>query len=446
MRVKKITVNKLFGIFDHEISLNMSDRITILHGKNGVGKTTVLRLINGFFNSKYSELRSIPFEKLTIFFDNDTHLVIFPTKKEDTIRKNINFSLLENATNKKLKFFEYESKAKYLGSERNFPISMIDELIPNLERIHPRRWLYLPSGELLNLDDIVERFSEYLPPLKELQSNQPEWLDNIKNSICVRFIESQRLLNIADDISSSKLRRLELQQKLKLPSVVSYAEDLAENIQNKLAEYGKLSQLLDRTFPSRVFQQPSSIQLTDDELKSKLNELENKRNSLINAGLLSKDKDPNFQVEDNIDDSTRKLLSVYVEDIENKLNIFTEIAQKNEVFKRIINQKFSYKQINIDQEKGFIFTTEKGENLSPTDLSSGEQHELVMLYELLFKVKPNSLILIDEPELSLHVEWKIQFLKDLQEITKLTNIDIIIATHSPSLINDRWDLTVELKR
>jgi predicted ATP-binding protein involved in virulence len=83
--------------------------------------------------------------------------------------------------------------------------------------------------------------------------------------------------------------------------------------------------------------------------------------------------------------------------------------------------------------------------LSPTDLSSGEQHELVMLYELLFKVKPNSLILIDEPELSLHLAWQVQFLKDLQAIIKLADFDVLIATHAPGIIDDRWDLTVELK-
>ncbi|MDF5732730.1 MAG: AAA family ATPase [Rhizonema sp. PD38] len=78
-------------------------------------------------------------------------------------------------------------------------------------------------------------------------------------------------------------------------------------------------------------------------------------------------------------------------------------------------------------------------------MSSGEQHELVLLYELLFKVQPDSLVLIDEPELSLHVGWQIQFLKDLQEITGLAYLDILMATHSPDIIQDRWDLTVELK-
>jgi predicted ATP-binding protein involved in virulence len=92
-----------------------------------------------------------------------------------------------------------------------------------------------------------------------------------------------------------------------------------------------------------------------------------------------------------------------------------------------------------------IFTTADGKSLSLDKLSSGEQHEVVLLYELLFKTKQNTLILIDEPELSLHVVWQLQFLKDLQEITNLSEFDVLIATHSPQIIHDRWDLTVELK-
>lgn len=229
-----------------------------------------------------------------------------------------------------------------------------------------------------------------------------------------------------------------------LYSVASYSEDLAENIQTKLAEYGQLSQTLDRTFPAQVVQKKAS--LTDDQLREKIDQLENERNQLISAGLLKKNEDSNFQVKDSIDDSTRKLLSVYIEDVDKKLNVFNDIYPKVELFKNIINKKYSFKSVTIDQSKGFIFTTQEGEVLSPTGLSSGEQHELVILYELLFKVKPNTLILIDEPEMSLHISWQQEFLKDLQEITKLSELDILMATHSPDIINDRWDLTVELEK
>jgi predicted ATP-binding protein involved in virulence len=55
MRIKQISITKLFGIFDHVISLNLDDRITIIHGINGVGKTSILGLINGFFSGQYSD-------------------------------------------------------------------------------------------------------------------------------------------------------------------------------------------------------------------------------------------------------------------------------------------------------------------------------------------------------------------------------------------------------
>lgn len=54
-------------------------------------------------------------------------------------------------------------------------------------------------------------------------------------------------------------------------------------------------------------------------------------------------------------------------------------------------------------------------------------------------------MLIDEPELSLHVVWQKQFLDDLLKIIELQKINVIIATHSPQIINNRWDLTVDLE-
>jgi predicted ATP-binding protein involved in virulence len=76
MRIKQILVTKLFGIFDHVIPLNLDERITIIHGINGVGKTSILRLINGIFNAQYSELLKMPFEELILKFENDNSIAI----------------------------------------------------------------------------------------------------------------------------------------------------------------------------------------------------------------------------------------------------------------------------------------------------------------------------------------------------------------------------------
>ena len=100
--------------------------------------------------------------------------------------------------------------------------------------------------------------------------------------------------------------------------------------------------------------------------------------------------------------------------------------------------------MRISKDRGFYFVTGIDHVLDASSLSSGEQHELVLLYELLFNTRADSLILIDEPEISLHVAWQQQFLHDLLKMTQLSKFDVLLATHSPLIIDDRWDLTVEL--
>ena len=56
------------------------------------------------------------------------------------------------------------------------------------------------------------------------------------------------------------------------------------------------------------------------------------------------------------------------------------------------------------------------------------------------------MVLIDEPEISLHIIWQEELLGDLSEIAQMNGLNILMATHSPQVISDRWDLAVELSR
>lgn len=85
MRIQKISVKGLFRIFDHLIPLNAEEHMTIIHGPNGFGKTAILRILNGFFNHKYSELRAIPFRQFQIDIDDSFQILII--KNEDKLDK-----------------------------------------------------------------------------------------------------------------------------------------------------------------------------------------------------------------------------------------------------------------------------------------------------------------------------------------------------------------------
>ena len=147
----------------------------------------------------------------------------------------------------------------------------------------------------------------------------------------------------------------------------------------------------------------------------------------------------------NLADSERKVLWVYLDDVKNKLQVFNWLLPRVELFKDIVNSRFSYKKFKVDRERGFIFESDHdGSIVPPRALSSGEQHEIVLTYELLFKAPAGSLIFIDEPELSLHVTWQRKFLEDIASIAELADLDFLVATHSPSIIDNRRDLMVKL--
>ena len=83
MRITKVSVKKLFGIFDHEIPLNQESRITIIHGPNGVGKTVLLTMLNGLFNASYRAFRDVPFEEFRVYLDHQVYLIL--TKENDEL-------------------------------------------------------------------------------------------------------------------------------------------------------------------------------------------------------------------------------------------------------------------------------------------------------------------------------------------------------------------------
>ena len=452
MRIKQISVSGLFGIFDHVIPLNMDERITIIHGPNGFGKTAILRILNTFFNSRYSDLRTIPFRNFRIEFDDNSNIeIIKNAENAEELEKNDIIFKFYQPDSEPASFSLKLINILNIRSNIDFQLGILDKVIPGLERIASDKWLYDPTGETLSLEEVVDRFHNLLP-LNLRQQEEPEWLEELKKNIHIRLIESQRLLNFVPKRSGRTYRGTS--SILSMSTVSAYSDELAQIMQDKFKESGTISQSLDRTFPVRVVKQQLSADLTDEQLRHQLNELEATRSRLIEVGLLDKDEDAEFKIQpQDIDESTKNALSVYVQDVEKKLSVFAEIASKIDLLRKIINNKFaySYKEINFSKEKGFVVTTIYDSSLSnsktllPTDLSSSEQHELVLLYELLFKVQPNSLVLIDEPELSLHVGWQVQFLKDLQDITQLADLNILMATHSPDIIQDRWDLTVELK-
>jgi len=104
-------------------------------------------------------------------------------------------------------------------------------------------------------------------------------------------------------------------------------------------------------------------------------------NGLVTAGVLDAGFEPPLPGR-SFDETTARVLSVYIDDTQKKLAVFDELLQRIELIKSIINSRFLNKTLSFDRERvGFVVTTNAGTRVELTDLSSGEQHELVLLYE-----------------------------------------------------------------
>lgn len=85
-----------------------------------------------------------------------------------------------------------------------------------------------------------------------------------------------------------------------------------------------------------------------------------------------------------------------------------------------------------------IFNIE-GDEYSLEDSSSGEHNLITSLIGLMATIKPDSLLLIDEPEISLHPNWQMKYVSFLKEILSSETYNtshILIASHSHFIISD----------
>lgn len=127
------------------------------------------------------------------------------------------------------------------------------------------------------------------------------------------------------------------------------------------------------------------------------------------------------------------------------VNKYYDLAESIIVYMDIVNNIYVNKGIYVNENGILTARMDNGTALPISKLSSGEKEILVIFYRLLFQTKPGSLAIIDEPEISLHITWQQQLGKTLMDLARLRNLHIIIATHSPQIIHDNWDLAIELK-
>ncbi len=437
LRIQSIRVDRLFDLFDHRVDLKLDERVTILHGPNGVGKTMLLRMVNALLDGRYSLFQRVPFRRFALELTDDSRVELTAVSGKPSKKQRPMLRLTLFRAGKELD--------RHDVSANQDVVSMAEAVtghFPWVRRVADDLWADDREPGLLSAEDIVSRYANEIPQRlrPEKSSSDPSWLSDLRSTVRVHLIEAQRLLRVTYEDS----RRYRAGPR-SLFTVLDYARDLKAVINDTMARYGQQSQSLDQSFPQRLLNNRTAM-LPAETLKERMEKLDARRAELKEIGLLDEPGSHPFDTAalDSLDPAQQSVMALYVEDTERKLSVLDDLARRARLLLDNVNRKFHHKHIRIDRELGLVAEGEQSRSLGLDALSSGEQHELVLHYDLLFRVRPNTLVLIDEPELSLHVAWQKRFLPDLLEIVAAAQFDVLMATHSPFIVGDRSDLMIGL--
>lgn len=462
-KVRSIQVHGLQDMYDYQIDIPEGEETVILIAPNGFGKTAFLSLINACMQFQLEKAVSHRFKSLKVTLADHTSWEFKKTKKDLPLREQqrMQRKRIRRGTNKRswgstnfasidVSFFDSSGKRVRNLPEvdpETVPIEILSDALNRslpVLRIGPdefhdpenakeeyNSWTLFQKHYSRLLSDY--NFRTYLGPYNDVIFSDSEYRRS-----CV-FIETQRLLLARRDNREHSDRGSDPEEE-----IIRQASDLSGLLQDTYSNYASASQALDRSFPNRLMSRVAQAESPDlVALTSDLEQVESRRKLLTEAGILVETSEPLVPPDNAHLGEVANALEIYVEDSRAKLSTFDKIYPKVSVFKDLISKKLKPKIISISRDHGAqIFRDEMKIDLS--DLSSGEKHEFIMLYRLIFETPPDSIVLIDEPEISLHVLWQLEFMSDLKSIQSISDFQSIIATHSPQIFQGVEHLICDL--
>lgn len=112
------------------------------------------------------------------------------------------------------------------------------------------------------------------------------------------------------------------------------------------------------------------------------------------------------------------------------------LAAQKTMFHDMIDELFKETGKTIIRTENEIRFRQMGETLLPHQLSSGEKQMLFILLTVLVEDQQPYVLFMDEPEVSLHIEWQERLIELIRRLNP--NVQIILTTHSPAVIMNGW--------
>ncbi len=441
IRIEKVIVKKLFGTYDYV--LDFDNPVSIIIAPNGLGKTTIFRLIKATMSADENELyflKDIPFEEFRIKLSDDSILSLrkgdktkdkeeYPKRIEKKFQSPFVIEYLNDAIdfgiNYRITVYTSYDIEKEQSTEKwnTYVVDYLDVFLSRIRRTMIKKAFFTEgfTAALNEHKELLIKTGCYYPVnfipadrLSPVGKKDPKKGNSPENeSVDSRIGEATRhlrgLVNFMVKAYSMDIARAQSE----LPFKYLRPED------TRYPEFPEFKEKWDKyVFELEKF---SDLGFIND--KAKIGEISkedySKRKEFLNIYL-------------NLFSKTTKHLKRDYE----KFTLFKKIFdERNELTGKTI--KFTPDGIKAQFDDG-------RDPIAMDCLSSGEKNDFIMFYDLLFDTYPDSIVMIDEPEISLHIAWQDTFVEHLLSIAEENGFQVLMATHSPHIVSGYFDLVKEL--
>lgn len=431
--IKSFSIKSLFGSID--LYIPFRDPTKILIGENGVGKTQALNIFYYVLTKKYNRLNEFKFESIEFVFHNEKTLTINKRDLDEALNETYNHPMVRDLIDD-IGYSQFEIiRHKYLNSRssrrrfeaelelnsryRRYSISKIYRIMEMLDASKQdiQGGLFsdsLPAAWSLIIDDALNNWDIlYFPTYRRVEED----LHSLGYDDDDALNHEQTLIQFGmDDV---KKRFIEIEGQID-----NYLKDGFSQITSEIL--GQLVRGFDQvqsTFINKIDAKDIDIILA--RVGNKLSDSDKSEiRSIINS---NGSKNPSLTYFLN------KLIGIYEKQktIDNSVKLFRDTCNKY-----LVNKELYYDESAIK-----IYVKERnldGKEILLSKLSSGEKQIISILSKVYISNSSKQfIILFDEPELSLGINWQKELLPDMINSKRC---DFLLAvTHSPFIFDNELD-------
>ncbi len=452
--ITKIRITKLFGLYNYDLPNNgdLSDAV-IFYGDNGVGKSTLLRLVFHLMSTANDRghrtaLYNADFESLYVTLSSNITLVArrLNGEKLDILRLEI------RSASKLIALWEY--------FPRHEPRSEVERAMMILEgaeygrgqirtqrtKVRSKKEESVPQGN----EAYLSALSDYVPKMFILNAERKLDSDTVSDPSDEMELRRYMHYDTPKRINELVVRSREIALSQALNSAARWIGSRAikgtnQGSMNVHSVYVDVLQHLmvpatkGKTTPQKNIQTALVQRLEKIEAemaKQASYELATSLSTAPFRSALSKSKTKS--------DLAVELLQPYVRSLESRLEAVEPIYHVLNRFVTTLNTFLRDKEIAFKLSQGFNIVSKLGNSLEPSQLSSGEQQLLLLFSYVLTARDQPSVFMIDEPEISLNVKWQRQLIQSLLDVSENATIQFVFASHSIELLTQHRDRVVKL--